>query len=237
MKINILFQFLLLSSAVTISLARTAELSKSAHPFHIPKWFNLCFTPAGVKYVVERPCILGTYPIPYSFDMSSSTENNSSRYPCGVCEEEVEDFGARAVACNSCDRWIHKSCVGMLTAEYDQLAETSQPWLCPECGTAHHSTVIYDIPVSDVSDQSSSQFSISSEEELSSPQLSRIQHSSVSSLNDSSINSIGSPGAASSPNPQKQSPKQRKRSLRILVINFQRIRKKGKNIDVLIETI
>ena len=54
----------------------------------------------------------------------------------------------------------------------------------------------------------------------------------MSSLNDSSINSIGSPGA------QKQSPaiNQRKRSLRIVVINFQSTRKKGKNIDVLIET-
>ena len=232
MKINILFLFLLLSSAVTSSPDRTGELSKGAHPFHIPGWFNPCVTPAGIEYVVERPCILGTYPTPYSFDMSSSTENNSTRYPCGVCEEEVEDFGARAVACNSCDRWIHKSCVGMLTAEYDQLAETSQPWFCPECGTAHHSTVIYDIPVSDVSDQSSSQFSISSEEELTSPQPSRTQHSSVSSFNDSSINSIGSPGAASSPNPQKQSPvtNQRKRSLLILVINFQSIRKKGKTL-------
>lgn len=69
-----------------------------------------------------------------------NSEHDSTRYPCEACEEEVVDFGARAVACNSCDRWIHKSYVGMLTAEYDQLAETSQPWFCLDRGTAYHSS-------------------------------------------------------------------------------------------------
>ena len=167
-----------------------------------------------------------------------NSQHDSTRYPCGVCEEEVVDFGARAVACNSCDIWIHKSCVGMLMAEYDQLAETSQPWFCPDCGTAHHSSVIYDIPVSDVSDQTSSHSSISSEDALTSPQPSSFQQSCASSLFDSSINSIGSPGATSSLQPTRPShaTSQGKRSLRILVINFQSVRKKGKSIDILVET-
>ena len=67
-------------------------------------------------------------------------------YLCDECSDEVEDFGARAIACNSCDRWIHKSCAGMLTAEYDLLANSSAPWCCPDCGTPQHSDIVYDIP-------------------------------------------------------------------------------------------
>ena len=52
----------------------------------------------------------------------------------------------RAMACN---RWIHKYWVRMLTAEYEQLAETSLSWYCPDCGTANHSSVLYDIPILD----------------------------------------------------------------------------------------
>ena len=69
-------------------------------------------------------------------------------------------------ACNSCHRLIHKSCVAMLTAEYDQLANTFLPWFCLDCGTAHHSSVIYDIPVSDISGYHSS---VISDGMLSSP--------------------------------------------------------------------
>ena len=82
----------------------------------------------------------------------------------------VMDFGARAVACNTCDRWIHKSCVGMLTEEYETLAESSMPWYCPDCSTPNHSTVIYDIPVSDSSHSSFSFSSVSSNLSPTSPE-------------------------------------------------------------------
>lgn len=58
--------------------------------------------------------------------------SGTASYPCVVCTVEIEGFGARAIACNICDRWIHKSCVGMLTAEYDELADSSLPWFWPE---------------------------------------------------------------------------------------------------------
>ena len=37
-------------------------------------------------------------------NMTESQNESSTRYPCGVCADEVADFEARAVACNSCDR-------------------------------------------------------------------------------------------------------------------------------------
>ena len=170
----------------------------------------------------------------YGFANMTEPQNESStRYPCGVCADEVADFGARAVACNSCDRWIHKSCVGMLTAEYEQLAETSLPWYCPDWGTANHSSVLYFIPILDNSQHIS--YSSVSEDSVSPSTPSQSSHS-FSNLSDTSLSSVGSPDAASSPKISNTSKGKARRSLRILVTNFQSVCKKGKNIDVLVET-
>ena len=170
----------------------------------------------------------------YGFaNMTESQNESSTRYPCGVCADKVADFGVCAVACNSCDRWIHKSCVGMLTAEYEQLAETSLPWYCPDCGTAYHSSVLYDIPILD----NSQHISYSSMSKDSVSPSTRSQSSlSFSNLSDTSLSSVGSPDAASSPKISNTSNGKARRSLRILVINFQSVRKKRKNIDVFVET-
>ena len=168
--------------------------------------------------------------------MSADVRNDdSARFTCGVCTQEVIDFGARAVACNTCDRWIHKLCVGMLTEEYETLAESSMPWYCPDCGTPNHSTVIYDIPVSDSSHSSFSFSSFSSNLSPTSPETCDPSIHTFSSISDTSLHSVGSPGATSSPKPSATQANNKK-SLRILVINFQSVRKKGKNIDVLVES-
>ena len=36
---------------------------------------------------------------------------------------------------------------GMLIIEYEQIAKPSLLWHCPDCGTANHSTVLYEIPI------------------------------------------------------------------------------------------
>ena len=108
----------------------------------------------------------------------------------------------------------------MLTEEYQTLAETSMPWYCPDCGTPNHSTVIYDIPVSD-----------SSHSSFSSIKLPSIYI--FSSISDTSLHSVASPGPTPSPKPSATQANN-KVSLRILVINFQSVGKKGKNIDVLL---
>ena len=59
---------------------------------------------------------------------------------------------------------------------------------------------------------------------------------SFSNLSDTSLSSVGSPDAASLPKISNTSKGKARRSLRILVINFQSVRKKEKNIDVLVET-
>ena len=56
----------------------------------------------------------------YSYAKMPKSQNDSSiRYPYGGWADEMADVGARATACSSYDRWINKSCVGILIAEYD----------------------------------------------------------------------------------------------------------------------
>ena len=130
-------------------------------------------------------------------------------------------------------RWIHKSCVGMLTAEYNDLANTSTPWYCPDCGTPHQSDVIDEAPASDSSSVGSKYSSFSEGEPLS-PDAS--SHNSTTAFSDTSIHSVDSPAAASSPKARNQYITTARKSLRLLTINFQSIRKKGRNIDLLVET-
>ena len=117
----------------------------------------------------------------------------------------------------------------MDTATYDHLADTSDPWLCPSCGTPNHSTILYDIPAT-TDDSIGSINSSDTDDTCSTPSHTSSLHSQ-SKLN-STASSLGSP---SSPKPTPVHTPRKKR-LRIVTMNCKSICKKGKNIDVLVET-
>ena len=91
------------------------------------------------------------------------------------------------------------SLFGLLTEEYETLAESSMPWYCPDSGTPNHSTVIYDIPVSDSSHSSFNFSSFSCDLSPTSPETCDPSIHTFSSISDTSLHSVGSPGATSSP--------------------------------------
>ena len=45
---------------------------------------------------------------------------NNTYYPCGHCELQV-NYGDKALCCDNCDNWYHKSCVNMHSATYSYL--------------------------------------------------------------------------------------------------------------------
>ena len=157
----------------------------------------------------------------------------------------MRDFSARALCCTKCDGWLHKSCVGMLTAEYEVLeANISSPWYCPICGSPNRSSVLYDAQDFDNPDPVGGENSVGSiysdvSEGIPSTPDPSVYSQSPNSFNstDTSFHSIGSRKASSSPK-LKSAPNvsKQRRNLRILDINFQSVRNKGRNIDILIET-
>jgi hypothetical protein len=50
-----------------------------------------------------------------------SNPGPSIKYPYGTYNKEVEDFGTRALACNTCDQWSHKSCAVGLSIDDNEL--------------------------------------------------------------------------------------------------------------------
>lgn len=162
------------------------------------------------------------------------------RYPCGVCKLAVRDVGQRALACDECDTWCHKSCLQMNTLDFDNLAESDTPWYCPTCNSLNRSMVVYDLPepVSDHSSVNASGIinSTRSTATVGSDCLPASSHT-VEDISDTTLSSIGSPVIASSPKAQTVVKRNRNScALRFLCINFQSIRKKGKYISTLIES-
>ena len=60
-------------------------------------------------------------------------------FPCAYCDLPV-DFGQKALCCDECDVWLHKSCLHMRTTAYHDL-ETNVDinWYCPRCKTRNSS--------------------------------------------------------------------------------------------------
>ena len=51
-------------------------------------------------------------------------------YPCGVCQLAV-NWSHKAIACDACDVWVHKSCASLDSAAYESLENVSDaPWNC-----------------------------------------------------------------------------------------------------------
>ena len=151
----------------------------------------------------------------------SGVEHNpgpyTPKYPCMVCTKAVK-WGQHALACDKCDRWVHTPCISMATTEYNHLANTSTTWICNVCNTPNHSTIYK---------------SVSADENI----FDSLNTTPGDTSTSCSISSIGSPCASSSPKKDLHpKPVDRPRpKLRTLVVNFQSIRNKVPETQVLIE--
>ena len=117
----------------------------------------------------------------------------------------------------------------MNTSTFNYYANASAPWSCLNCNTVNHSTIAYEIPLSDCSSVGSTYLSVHEASEILTPNKS--SNKSNTNNQDTSTSSFGSPGATSSPKCTQNKP-----SLRILNINFKSIRKIGLNIEILVDT-
>lgn len=176
------------------------------------------------------------------------------RFPCSVCKKACK-INQQAIACDHCDKWTHKSCVNMSTVSYNRLGDSEEQWFCPDCSNINNSG-IYNIPTSTV--QPSSPESITSSNKP--PPDTSLNVSSIpsdvsctgtpttpSNVDDTSNLSLhsqlnsrdGDIIYTSSPKqPRAQSRSANKaRNLRLLNINFQSLRKKGKFLEVIINDL
>ncbi|KAL3865214.1 hypothetical protein ACJMK2_006830 [Sinanodonta woodiana] len=125
----------------------------------------------------------------------------------------------------------------MDTYDFDQYVNSSAPWYCNKCLSTNQSDILYDIPVIDSSSIGSSYSSVFDSSHLSTPSKSHLSREPPGNSSGSS-SSIGSPTMASSPKTKSTTDQVSTTNnfIRILNINFQSIRKKVLNIEVLIKT-
>ncbi len=62
-----------------------------------------------------------------------------SIYPCAYCELKV-DYGMKAIQCDHCSMWYHKTCITMCTEDYENLENNSLSFLCYRCNHPNYVT-------------------------------------------------------------------------------------------------
>jgi len=157
------------------------------------------------------------------------------RFPCTVCQKACKED---TIACDDCDQWMHKTCIGMSTTEFSEIGKSEGTWTCPSCSKKNNSSMkIYHVPSEDNNSSlniSTNPLLLDSISEVSMPSTSGSSIYSPS-FSSTSFNSTDIPIMSSSPKPAKPKPTAKK-TLRILNINFQSLRKKGKLLETIIDS-
>ena len=152
--------------------------------------------------------------------MSSVSEDSgedSTFYPCGVCQRQVT-WEDRAVCCDECYAWYHIDCHNIHTESYERLQAPNVSWVCQKCGVVNYSQHAFESSIRGFDDLTSNAFH----------PLSASFNSTVNS--DTSFSRFGYPMYTSSPNkPAKTQntfrPK-KKRTVRVIVVNCQSLKNK-----------
>ena len=139
------------------------------------------------------------------------------KYPCRLCDKPVRSNQA-GVACDKCDKWFHKKCMGMNSAIYSSLRNIS--WECIFSGFPNFSSSLFE---EDNYQTSQNRFDMSSSRECSLPSF-------------DSKTTMPSPVAKSSPLPRKQASAKLTRPLKLLNINLQSINNKKAEFLNLVDT-
>ena len=135
------------------------------------------------------------------------TATRAPKYPCQICSKACTwSKTVFSVECNNCELWHHKHCLNMNTQIYEALGNTDISWYSCNYGLPNFNTSLFEDFV-----------------ELSTP-INTTTDTDGSILD---ISTMGPPLTTSSPkNKSKQQARNKitKRSLRLLIINFQSIR-------------
>ena len=181
----------------------------------------------------------------------SDTMPRRPKFPCTVCAYACK-VNSKSIACDDCNKWTHKDCIGMSTVSYDRLGNSDEQWFCPSCNSQNNSTKIYNTPTLPASNNETtnthnlptSPQTNAQENSISSDQStpSDISSAGLNSTSDDSFNStISGLGIAMTSSPKRNretlsKAKGKGKTLRILNVNFQSAKKKGKFLEEVIES-
>jgi hypothetical protein len=63
--------------------------------------------------------------------------------PCTIRQKACK---TDSIACDDCDKWTHRQCIGMSTTEFSKLGNSEETWTCPSCLKPNNSsTILYTV--------------------------------------------------------------------------------------------
>ena len=173
-------------------------------------------------------------------DLHPNPGPNKPKFPCNIFGKAAR-WNQRATCCDNCDAWYHVECMGMNTINYEALQGSEVSWICAHCSIPNFASSLF----SNTSFELSNSFSslslatdcsgpLSPPLAASSPNQERLQ----SSRNRSRISSDGSKTSHNQSNKRSDAKKTStlRRSIKLLVINFDSIRGKVADLAMCIET-
>ena len=152
---------------------------------------------------------------------SSDVEVNPGppKFPCGECLTACTWNPKKPViACDTCDTWYHKDCIGLTSAIFDCLSKPEASWICCSCGVPNFSSSLF------------ASFEINCDNSF---EILANQTLNATTNSESSI--IGPPLQCSSPLPEKRK-HTKKNNMRVLVVNCQSIMSKKESLWETIDT-
>ncbi len=72
-----------------------------------------------------------------------STHAQVNLYPCGVCEAPVTEHD-KAIDCDEYQTWLHISCIGITDRDYETLHSKPIAWICYKCSSPNFSNRFYE---------------------------------------------------------------------------------------------
>ena len=134
--------------------------------------------------------------------------NKKLKFPCQICEKACK-WGQKAIVCDGCKTWFHADCLGMASTTYYTLANTSEEWICCQCGLPNFHSSLFNLTLD----------------------------SSSGSNDTSTCSSIGPPTMSSSPSKPTNSSRTvpKNTQIRVVNVNFRSIRCKKAELLVFLE--
>ena len=115
------------------------HIKRRCHKAFGPKWPKKP-VPNGRQFFLLLILLL-------SGDINSNPGPRQAKFLCGVCENAVK-WKQRTIACENCSKWYHVECMQMSANIYEVLANTSLEWICCQCGLANFSSSIFSETIS-----------------------------------------------------------------------------------------
>lgn len=232
---------LLLAICLRTSPTKSASLSNPINfvSSNFKRSFHqLLRTPNKANCLTITACLL----------LSGDIEMNpgpQSIYPCALCDLAV-NWSCKAICCDSCQVWIHKTCVDMNSEQYSLIGRSNVSWLCPRCDNSNCDTFTFNsfeiscynsfAPLAD--DQTRSVNSISSDifspKHTSSPKA-NTSCKSPHSLPSNTSHRISQPRQLSENSSVFELPK--KTNLRVMNVNCQSVKNKRAELHTVLSYI